>query len=478
MKKVVLLPCLSFMFLQSNAFCDRLMDARISQLEKEINLLKKAQAKNKCMMAKKNQCIDKDISERVETLEKKQALKDKLKCFGHVKVVGLFDMSEIGEQYNRDYSYAVQLLYKGDPNAHYGNEFRAHAKETKVAFEFNDKVKILDDDVNVMAFADFDLYNGKEGTGLFTHSHQPRVRSAYVAIGGLKIGLNWSSFMDLENFPRTLDFGNCTGESLLRQPVIQYTKHMNQNFSISGAIECPDSAYIRKDGSKTYTLTLGQTGSKWATRTIPDFILGVRYKNEKINAGLRTVFTNARTFETENKTGSGDNDNKNKLFGAGIGLSAGYTFDNKNKIMAHFNYGNGMGRYLHDTADSGFFFDNDEKKLYRHRVWGALASYCHHWTKTLQSNIDFGITKIKLHDNILNQEINNAADYRAFKFFDHLTTMHVNLIWTPNSTVEIGVEYLRIQKFQAKFRNVGENGNIPHHKGLTSRLITSVKVLF
>ena len=146
--------------------------------------------------------------------------------------------------------------------------------------------------------------------------------------------------------------------------------------------------------------------------------------------------------------------------------------------MAHFNYGNGMGRYLHDTADSGFFFDNDEKKLYRHRVWGALASYCHHWSKTLQSNIDFGITKIKLHDNILNQEINDPDDYRAFKFFDHLTTMHVNLIWTPNSALEIGIEYLRIQKFQAKFRNVGENGNIPHHKGLTSRLITSVKVLF
>ena len=135
-----------------------------------------------------------------------------------------------------------------------------------------------------------------------------------------------------------------------------------------------------------------------------------------------------------------------------------------------------MGRYLHDTADSGFFLDEKDKKIYRHKVYGVVACYKHHWRKDLLSNLNFGYTKIKLHDHILDQEDPAiATDKRAFKFFDHLITTHANIIWNPADNFEIGFEYLHIHKFKAKFTKLK---NTPYGNAYTNRLIASIKVSF
>jgi len=449
--------------------------ADIEALKKEIANLKNQQKDTAQSLVTLDPQNDQQLAEKSTSKDNKITMKDKLHIHGQMKMVALHDMSEIGENYNRDYSYAVQLLYREDPKAQYGNETRMHAKESKLVFTYNDTIRMFGEDMPVSTFLDIDFYNGKEGNGLFTHSHQPRIRSGYIDIGNLRVGLGWTLFMDLENFPQAIDFGNSTGEALLRQPQIQYTYHYNKNWSFAAAIENPDSAYVRLNGTKTYTYTLGGSGSKESRSSVPDLIVAMRYKNEKINTGLRGVVTHARTYETGKKL---------EKYGAGFGWSGGYTFDNKDRIIAHFNFGDGMGRYLHDTADSGFFLDTNDKKLYRHKVFGVVACYKHHWKPELVSNINFGLTKIKLHDHILNQDdpvpptggdLSDEDKNRAFKFFDKLITVHANLIWNPASNVELGLEYLHIHKFKAKFTKLTE---VPSRNAYTNRLIASLKITF
>lgn len=457
-----------------NANVNSNLEKQIADLKKEINELKEAQKQFNFEQKdnlKNNNSFS--IEDRVSKLEEKNALRDKLKISGQVKAVALLDTREIGSGFNRDYSYSVLVKYKDDPEAQYGNELRSHIKETRLVFEYDDNVNLFSSSTPIKLFMDFDLYNGKEGSGLFTHSYQPRVRNAYVGIGNLKIGLLWTLFMDLENFPQLVDFGNSTGEALLRQPAIMYHYHVNDCYTLSASIENPDSAYIRLDGTKTYSETLGGSGNRYSRRSMPDFIVALRYRRDGINLGARAVLTSAKSYEEENVLGEkhGTALDRAKAIGGGIGLSGGYTFSNNDKIIAHLNLGDGMGRYLHDAADSGFYFDKDDKKMYRHRVIGGLIGYRHNWTKHLRSNINFGLTKIKLDRKILNQ---NENDKRKYKFFDHLTTLHANIIWNPVEKIEFGFEYLRITKFQAKFKNIAR----PSEKGKTSRFIASVKISF
>ncbi len=469
MKKILLLTCM---------FCS-LYEAKtpsIKSLNKEINLLKKEinQLKMQRSVSIPNESTieidpqnDQQLAEKENVKDEKITLKDKLHMHGHIKVLALHDMSEIGEKFNRDYSYAVQLLYKDDPEARYGHETRMHAKESKIVFTYNDTIRLIGKDIPVATYIDFDLYNGKEGNGLFTHSHQPRIRSGYIDVGNFRIGLAWTLFMDLENFPQAIDFGNSTGESLLRQPQIRYTHHYNDNWSFAASLENSDSAYIKKDGTKTFSFTLGGEGKKYSNSSIPDIVMAMRYKNDKINTGLRGVITHARTYELGKKL---------EKYGCGIGWSGGYTFSNKDRIFAHFNFGKGMGRYLHDAADSGFFLDEHGKKIYRHKVYGFVACYKHHWKSDLLSNFNFGYTKIKLHDHILDQlDPAAGADNRAFKFFDHLVTMHANLIWNPANNFEMGLEYLHIHKFKAKFTHLTK---VPACNAYTNRVIASIKISF
>ena len=56
-----------------------------------------------------------------------------------------------------------------------------------------------------------------------TSSYGFRIRHAYGTFGGLLVGQTWSTFMDLDNYPETVDFNGPTGATFIRQPLVRYS---------------------------------------------------------------------------------------------------------------------------------------------------------------------------------------------------------------------------------------------------------------
>lgn len=415
----------------------------VADLQKKVNQLALSNGSTKSVAAS-------DVSSDVE---------GKFHIGGFIQMVAMYDIDQVGYAFNRDYTYIPELFYKDQAGK--GNtrkSLRMHVKQSRLVFTYDDKGKFFDDIYPIHAFLDIDFYNGKEGTGVFTHSFQPRLRSACFDIGNLKVGLFWSLFMDVANFPVTIDFGSATGTTMLRQPQIRYVHKLNDVFSLAGSIENSDSTFVERDGATRRNMTLDNNSGDYRSNSIfPDIIGALLFNDGVRTGGLKFVWAQTRVAQTaENKSAA--------IRSISMGASLGWKFPNKDKFIAHCNFGSGLARYLHEAACHGIFYDKEENKFHRHKALGFTFGYTHFWKPNLHSSVTVGRTLIRLHPKILNQsrtakdesgnDIDNPDLVKAEdNFFRYCTSFHANLIWALNSRVEIGIEYLTLRKAPAKFAN-------------------------
>lgn len=382
----------------------------------------------------------------------------KFRISGFIQMVALYDIDQLGYQFNRDYSYIPQLAYKDEEGV--GNTrkgLRMHAKQSRIVFTYDDIGKFCGETYPMHAFMDIDFYNGKEGNGIFTHSFQPRMRSACFDFGNFKIGLFWSLFMDIGNFPVTIDFGSATGTSMLRQPQIRYTHKINDSLSIAGSIENSDSTFIQKDGATHFTRTLDNAAGDYRSSSVfPDLVGALLLHTKQATGGLKVVFSNTRVSPNPKNRGK-------TVKSIGFGGSLGYILPNNDKLILHCNVGNGLARYLHEAACFGLYYDEEENKFYRHLALGLTAGITHYWKPNLHTSVTMGRTLVRLCDKVLNQPkqvdlgsglVNNPELAKAENnLFRYCLSFHANLIWNINERIETGIEFLSLRKAPAKFKN-------------------------
>lgn len=373
---------------------------------------------------------------------------------GFIQMIALHDMGQVGFNFDRDYTYVPQLLYKdqqGPGETRKGT--RMHVKQSRITIAFTKDCKVFGETYKALTFLDVDFHNGKEGNGIFTHSFQPRMRNAYFDIGAFRIGLCWTLFMDIANFPVTLDLGSSTGVSMLRQPQIRYTHKLNNVWSVAGSLEHSDTTFVEKDGKTKNTRTLDNSGGDHRSSSVfPDLILALLYNDNRLTVGIKGVLNNGRVTTNPSKSAS--------VYGLGFGSSLGYVFSNKDKLVAHFNIGKGLARYLHDAACYGLYYDAEENKFYKHLEFGAALGFTHYWKNNLHSSISYGYTRVKLNSRITNQNPDRtnkeSTEYKALEaaednFFKYCTSFHINLIWNITTDMEVGVEFISLRKAPVKF---------------------------
>ncbi|HJU19892.1 MAG TPA: DcaP family trimeric outer membrane transporter, partial [Stellaceae bacterium] len=120
----------------------------------------------------------------------------------------------------------------------------------------------------------------------------------------------------------------------------------------------------------------------------------------------------------------------------------GWTKDN---FVFQAEAGKGIGRYINDSANAGLATNytgspatlaTANSILFKPiAAFGANAGYQHWWLPNVRSTVSFGIE----HDDIPSQLIGPVESTAANK---ELITTHANLIWSPVSFVDIGLEYL------------------------------------
>ncbi len=332
---------------------------------------------------------------------------------GYVKVDAIYDFKPIGS-YD---SFITSEIPLGPPESNYGRHFNVHAKQTRLNVDFRRDTPIG----TARLFIEGDFY-GDQSFGFETGSYQPRLRHAFGELANFGVGYTYTTFMDADALPDTLDFEGPGAAPFLFTPQFRYTYPFSPNFKVSAAIE----------GAKSEVTTpVGIT-----TERAPDFALRARYEGEKGHVQLSGVF---RRLDYTDGAGQGDN-----AFGSGVQLAGLLKTWGDDYLVASGVYGKGIARYISDIAGTGSDAVVDPSgNLEALTAKGGYAAYTHYWTPKLRTTAVAGVL------NMDNKDFQPGSAFKQSQYYSG------NLIWNPSGSLALGVEYLwgRLESFDGTARN-------------------------
>jgi hypothetical protein len=324
------------------------------------------------------------------------------------------------------------------------------------------------------------------------------LRHAYGTFGPLLAGQTFSTFEDIPATPETLDFGGeIAAAGPLRVSMFRYTYVGAEGLRVAVAVENPQTEFYNTTLSGTNqptnaptTFSLGQ-GNK-----IPDFVGNVTWNQAFGHLAFRWVArelydhnpaSNPNFFPQENNAALAANGNTGtnvaslnpaasaSKFGWGLGLSGRINTWGKDRFQFQVNGGPGIGHYSTNTGaapgdsviappGTGTTVSTDLRTI---TIWDAVIGYQHHWTETLRSNVSGSIMKIYYPHELFSTASRTVFNGAFAGLNKELDSAHANLIWSPIPAIDLGVEFLYLQRKT----NFGQRGEI-------DRTIASAKFKF
>jgi hypothetical protein len=275
-----------------------------------------------------------------------------------------------------------------------GTNSNIHAKETRLNLDIRGTVQ----EQELRMFIETDFY----GT-----SSALRLRHAYGSYGGLLAGQTWTTFMDDDNLPRTIDFEAPTAFAQVRQAQVRFTQKFGNSVTWSSALEDNKSA-----------ITLPATAGK-AEYPSPDVVSRLRFD---VPRGHITTsgFIGAARF----RLAEGDPDTVTLW---GTMASAKFTTGGKDSIYSVVTLGAGIGRYRGGTTA----VPDENGNL--HAVSGVayMGGYEHFWADRWSTNGVYSVADTE-DEPFYTTAVNKQLHYGA-----------VNLLyWFLGDRAWTGVEYI------------------------------------
>lgn len=232
--------------------------------------------------------------------------------------------------------------------------------------------------------ADFYAYCGAE-----CNRNRLRIRHAYGEYNGWLIGQTWSTFMDVDNLPETVDFNGPVGSPFSRRTMIRYTYNDPQMAKVTFALEDPES------------------GAR-----MPNLVGRVDKTFDWGNVGFR-VLSHEKRVGTESKRGYG------------VGFGGGYKLTGSDLLMGQVarvtgDYDMMYGSPGYDTNDDGgLVFDKSD---------GIVLGWARTFSEKLRSNVVLGHVRSRGDESVFTNR--------------RLTQLHVGFIYSPIKNVELGADYV------------------------------------
>ena len=424
----------------SNDF--QLLQAQFTELSKKLEHLEKAQkhaskeAAEVATAAAKEQVAITQSKSPMQSRPSREGYKwsvgnTDVNLGGMVKLSSIYDAGpSTGDAVNM-----TTLPIKGvDTAAAKSGNFRMHGRASNVNFGTLTQTGKGD----VKTFVEFDFYGNnsftasdRNGPGQVS-AYALRLRHAYGEYQGWLAGQTWSNFNDLESLAATVDDTGVTGESIIRQAQLRYTKEFNPNWRLAVAAENPSTDYT---DATTLTRYDGGSGGS-GVQSMPDLTFNVRYKVEgRGHLSFRGLFRRLVTKNLSSDTGGAYTGKANAY---GFGLSGRVYTVGKDSFFAQANAGDGIGRYIYDGYGMAAAFSAAAKKFQKQRAYGILVGYEHFWRENLRSNVAVGQTRIRT-DSLIPIVAPTAAG--ATRATSKMQQAFINLMYKPVASVEVGVEY-------------------------------------
>jgi len=269
---------------------------------------------------------------------------------------------------------------------------------------------------------EFELY----GVGSDEGKTTPRLRHAYGEIGAFLAGQTWSTFMDIDVFPNTIEYWGPPSMIFWRNIQLRWSPLRGEKNSVALALESPSSAL---DDGKLSGISpdLNLTGKT----KYPDFTAHWRTNGDWGHAQVAGIL---RQVSYEN-TASADGEPSGSEAGYGINLSGSLKLGKKGALKAQLAYGKAIASYFNDggidLAPSG---SGDAETL---AILGWLLFYDHSWSDKFTSSIGWAMT---------DQDNSDGQNDDAFAGNQYGA---VNLLYYPVKAIMLGVE-LQYGQFEQK----------------------------
>jgi len=237
------------------------------------------------------------------------------------------------------------------------------------------------------------------------------LRHLYGQLHNLLVGYTFSSFLDADTDPDTLDYQGPNGNTWAAAAQIRYTQPFGKGQSLAFSAEGP-LIDIQTNLNEAVT-----------TSRIPDFTLKYRFEAEHGHLQLSSVFRDLG--------GYAGTQSQAHVFGWGLTLAGAHSVGARDSVMGDVNYGDGIGHYLVDLAGLGVDAAlNAQGRLVAIPAFGAYGAYQHYWNQHWRSTATYGYVR-------LNTVYGQAPD--AFHSSQYAAG---NVIWNIRDTISVGAELL------------------------------------
>jgi len=235
-----------------------------------------------------------------------------------------------------------------------------------------------------------DFYSYGEG-----NRNRLRLRHAYGEYAGFLVGQTWSTFMDVDDLPETVDFNGPIGSPFSRRAMVRYTwGDAKAGYKFAFAAEDPHDQF--GGGSS------GERMPQLVARFDKSFDWGA--------VNVRGLFHEKRSF-AEIK------------YGYGWGLGGSYKLTDKDTLMGQVAVV--KGDFDQQYGSNGYSIDPVTGAITMDRNLGVILGYAKTFNEQLRGNVALGY---------------NKANDPAALGNKRLVQLHVGAIYSPFKNVEIGAE--------------------------------------
>ena len=279
------------------------------------------------------------------------------------------------------------------------SNFNLHAKQTRFSFEARRPTSRG----NLRFYLENDFFGSSDG-------YQFRLRHAYGQLGNTYAGYGYSSFMDADSLPDTLDFAGPGGAGYLLVAGIHHSFGLGKGNTLTVAAEDPDSQLA------------GTTDDTIAVNRLPDVTLTARMERDWGHLQLGAV---ARSL------GYDGDQRDDRRFGGGAQLSGSASVGERDLLLFGLLGGKGLARYTADLTGSGLdAVIGLDGRLHALSLQGGFVGYTHYWSPMWRSNLIYGqLTMAR--NAALAADAFRQSRYGVF-----------NLIWSPAPSWTMGMELL------------------------------------
>jgi hypothetical protein len=278
-----------------------------------------------------------------------------------------------------------------------GTNSNLHAKETRLSLDIRGDVE----DRELRMYLETDFYGS---------SSVLRLRHAYGSWGGLLAGQTWSTFVDEDNMPRTIDFESPTAFASIRQAQVRWSSTWRDTFKWAVALE---------DNKSAITIPTSIPGK--AEYPFPDFVGRLRWdwgSSHVTTAG----FLGAARFRAADEDLEPDS-----VTLYGWMASAKFATFGRDYVYGVFTTGDGIGRYRGGTTA----VPNASGELEGIGGNAFMGGYEHFWSDRWSTNGVYSVADTDDQDHYTSS-INKQLRYGA-----------VNLLyWFLGDRAWTGVEYI------------------------------------